>query len=443
MSFSDELIKAQSFLTFDHNFIDPQQPTGLWFCDTAEDVAAVGVNAVKLAEGVQWKDLGRCEGFLTAFPYVFVSVADPGRQQDLVEHLQEVLPGLTLYIPARNAFRGCRSVAEYREQFGLSRVPYLLMDSRELPVYGLLNIADISPRNLKNVPRTRSGIPELDQFTGGFYAGQLSLWTGERGRGKSTLLGQILLEAIDQNAVVCAYSGELDKHQFKSWVSVQAAGPDHVGVYEDRETGRKLSAIPESVQRRIDDWWDNKFFLYDVGCASSHSEDSILQTFENAARCYGASVFLVDNVMTIGLKRAREGDYFRAQSNFAGRLVQFAKQAGVHVHLVAHPRKADKARKHLISDDIGGSGDLPNRADNVFSLEADTQEVRGERIPVTVLSCLKNRMFGGTKRIALRFDVKSRRFYRPGAEPNKRYGWELPGQQVEIGEIPDDGKGPF
>ena len=66
--------------------------------------------------------------------------------------------------------------------------------------------------------------------------------------------------------------------------------------------------------------------------------------------------------------RSREGDYFRAQSNFAGRLVQFAKTRGVHVHLVAHPRKSDKTRKHLSSDDVGGSGDLTNRADNVFIL---------------------------------------------------------------------------
>ena len=433
---ADMVIKAQSYLTFDPNFLDPAQPTGLWLCDTAEDVYAVSINAVKLAEGAQWGDLRSCEGFFRAFYYVFVAIPDQIRRQKTVEALRQVLPELSLYIPAEHAFRGCRSLAEFRDQVGLSRVQELLVDARELPVYGLVNLADVEPMRMSDLERTTSGIPELDRYTGGFFAGQLSLWTGERGKGKSTLLGQLLLEAIDQGKTVCAYSGELDKRQFKQWVSVQAAGPDHVGVYEDRETGRKMTAIAATVQKRIDEWWDRRFFLYDVGTASSHSEDSILRTFDNAHRCYGASVFLVDNIMTVGLSRSRDGDYFRAQSNFAGRLVQFAKSRGVHVHLVVHPRKAEAGRKRISSDDVGGSGDLTNRADNVFALEAGQRDAAGKLEQVTVLSCLKNRMFGGTKRIELLFDIKSKRFYRPGQTPNREYGWERMGRQVEFRELP-------
>lgn len=443
MSFGDELIIARSYLTFDPSFINPDEPTGLWLCDTAEDVQAATINAVKLAERSEWKDLLRCEKFLRAFPYVFVAVAAENRRQELVERLRQVLPSLEVYIPDPGAFRGCGSVAEFREQFGLSRLQELLIDARELPVYGLLNLSDIQPWSPGEVPRYRSGIPELDRFTGGFYSGQLSLWTGERGLGKSTLLSQLLLEAVDQGAVACAYSGELSREQFKEWAVIQAAGPAHVGVYEDRETGRKLAAVSASVRRRIDEWWDKRFFLYDVGTASSHSEDTILSVFENAKRCYGASMFLVDNIMTIGLKGGRDGEYFRAQSHFVGRLVQFAKQHQVHVHLVAHPRKADGSRKQLSSDDVGGSGDLPNRADNVFALEQGVIKLHGEDVEVRQIHCLKNRMFGGTRRVAMAFDGKSRRFYRPGEAADKRYGWERQMDQVELHEIAETADMPF
>lgn len=443
MSFGDQLIIARSSLTFNPDFIDPKEPTGLWFCESAEDVQAVSINAVKLAEGAEWKDLLRCEKFLRSFPYVFVSVANEERRQALVDRLRQVLPALEVYIPAPGAFRGCRNVWEFREQFGLSRLQELLIDARELPVYGLLNLSDILPWSPGEIPRFRSGIPELDRFTGGFYGGQLSLWTGERGLGKSTLLSQLLLEAVDQGAVVCAYSGELSREQFKEWAVIQAAGPEHVGVYDDRETGRKLSAVAASVRKRIDEWWDKRFFLYDVGTASSHSEDTILSVFENARRCYGASVFLVDNIMTIGLKGGRDGEYFRAQSHFAGRLVQFAKQHEAHVHLVAHPRKADGGRKKLTSDDVGGSGDLPNRADNVFALEQGVIKLQGEDVSVRMIRCLKNRMFGGTRQVAMAFDVKSRRFYRPGEAADKQYGWERQGEQMAIHEIEETADMPF
>ena len=34
----EAIIKARSYLTFDPNFLDPAQPTGLWLCETEEDV---------------------------------------------------------------------------------------------------------------------------------------------------------------------------------------------------------------------------------------------------------------------------------------------------------------------------------------------------------------------------------------------------------------------
>ena len=64
---ADTIIKAQSYLTFDPNFLDPAQPTGLWLCETAEDVYAVSINAVKLAEGARWGDLRSCESFFRAW----------------------------------------------------------------------------------------------------------------------------------------------------------------------------------------------------------------------------------------------------------------------------------------------------------------------------------------------------------------------------------------
>ena len=47
--------------------------------------------------------------------------------------------------------------------------------------------------------------------------------------------------------------------------------------------------------------------------------------------------------------------------------MEFAKKNEVHVHLVAHPRKGDNDKKKLLTaDDIGGSADITNRADNAF-----------------------------------------------------------------------------
>ena len=64
-----------------------------------------------------------------------------------------------------------------------------------------------------------------------------------------------------------------------------------------------------------------------------------------------------------------------AQRQFANKLALFAKRHRVHVHLVAHPRKAEdeeRARKQ----DVAGSGKITSLADNHFSVGARPVEGR-------------------------------------------------------------------
>ena len=188
--------------------------------------------------------------------------------------------------------------------------------------------------------------------------------------------------------------------------------------------------VPKFVQDKVDEWWRGSFFLYDNTSPGGNDEDAIISTFEYAVRRFGCSVFLVDNLMTARFSTSRESDFYRAQSNFVGRLVEFAKKYEVHVHLVAHPRKTDG--RTLTNDDIGGSGDVTNRADNTFSLERLSEADAAQKGYNAVLRVLKNRACGRELALALCFDGASRRFYRPGMV--RKYGWESM-EQEEIGEI--------
>jgi twinkle protein len=130
--------------------------------------------------------------------------------------------------------------------------------------------------------------------------------------------------------------------------------------------------------------------------------------------------------MTARFSTSAERDFFRAQSNFTGRLVEFAKKFEVHVHLVAHPRKA---QGNLEADDVSGSGDITNRADNVFSLDRlDEKDARAKGYDAA-LKVLKNRSFGETPHIGLCYDPATRRYRKPGEE-EKHYAWEFLHQQI-------------
>lgn len=360
--------------------------------------------------------------FVAEYPYILVAVP-PGQVQDeIAEELQARFP-LPVLIPGQDAFHGCASVLELRDNYGLQAIDRLVLDAEELPSPGLLNVAEIDCDSESNVKRISSGLALLDKEIGGFALGELSVWTGRRGEGKSTLLGQILLDAINQGHRTCVYSGELPSKQFKRFIRQQAAGYLHVTKQEDPWTGKTFFLVNDDVKEPIDCWFDGSLFLTDLKDRAAHDEDTILRLFEGANRRYGCDTFLVDNIMTAQLRGETEQGYYRAQSAFAGRLADFCKRLGVHVHLVAHPRKTE-GKRPLEADDVGGSGDITNRADNVFKVERVPEERSQELGYSTLLTILKNREFGARGKVKLDFNEPSRRLYQMGGSPAKRYGWE-------------------
>lgn len=410
-------------LLFEARFMDPQtEPFGLYWCKDAEDMRSVGINAVCKALMAPWRELSEWSDFVGQYPYILVAVPPGSDRDEIAAELQARFP-LPVLIPGKDAFHGCASVLELRDNYGLQAIDRLVLDAEELPSPGLLNVAEIDCDSESNVKRTSSGLPLLDLEIGGFAPGELSVWTGRRGEGKSTLLGQILLDAVNQGHRVCAYSGELPAKQFKRFIRQQAAGYLHVTAQEDTLTGKTFFLVNDDTKEPIDRWFDGTLFLTDIKDRSAHDEDTILRLFEGAHRRYGCDTFLVDNIMTAQLRGEIEMGYYRAQSAFAGRLADFCKRLGVHVHLVAHPRKTE-GKRPLEADDVGGSGDITNRADNVFKVERVPEERVQELGYSTLLTVLKNREFGARGKVKLEFNEPSRRLYQMGGSPAKRYGWD-------------------
>ena len=243
----------------------------------------------------------------------------------------------------------------------------------------------------------------------------------KRGEGKSTLLGQLMLEAVDAGEKVCAYSGELRADRFQYWINLQAAGKNHISTYFDSDKGKDVYYIPKETLELIKEWYRGKFWIYDNTIADSTEETSILQVFEYAAKRYDCRVFLIDNLMSARYNTDSEANYYRAQSNFVGKLVEFANKYNVHVHLVCHPRKTNAS---LDNDDVSGTADITNRAANVFSLEKLKEEDQVKHGCDIALKILKNRWEGATGLIGLNYCQISRRLYVPSIGNNRVYGWE-------------------
>lgn len=441
MEFEKAMRLAGQYLDFDPNFIDPKLPQGLWFCDSAIEARGLLINTVCLASGISWDDVLKCRPFFELFPYIVIVTPNAIAREHLVKELYPRLPTCCVYVIQDSGFRGCKTVQDYIDAYGTAQLPGILSGAQELPAYGILDLSTVETRDLTKVPRTLSGFDRLDKSIGGFFAGELSVWTGKRGIGKSTILSQILLNAIDQGHVVCAYSGELDKAQFREWTYLQAAGPDHIGYRSDPLTGKRLPTVNPQVDSLISDWLKERYWLFDLERNTVHDPEAILSQFSYAKMRYGADVFLLDNMMTVDFDCKRESDLNRVQSQFMRTLVTFAKRKHVHIHLVVHPRKSTSAENSKITaDDVYGSGDITNRPDNVFFLTTHpSQDEHGSPDQKPMIMTLKNRDFGSKVNQWLDFDKKSRRFFMDKTgDPKKPMGWDMAARQVELQNITDE-----
>jgi len=412
---------------------------GMHLCDTAKPLtiyegefdAMAGheasiPNSVSVPSGAEdftWVDT--CWDFIQQFDsiYIYGDNDTPGRE--MVRRLAVKLGDKRVFIVQHD----CKDANELLYRQGVDAVRSSWEMAKEIPVAGLLNLAEVVPLNVEDLEGVNTSISALNKMIGGFYYGDVSVFTGRRGEGKSTLLSMLMLDAIEDGKKVCAYSGELRADRFQYWADLQAAGKENISEYHDHSKDRQVYYVPREIRDKIHAWYSGKYWLYDNSISVSDEEVTILQAFEMAAKRYDCKVFLVDNLMTADYGKISDSDFYRQQSRFVGHLVSFANKYNVHVWLVAHPRKTSGA---LGNDDVSGSGDITNRVANVIALSKVAKA--GAPCDLT-LEVTKNRWEGNCGTIGLDYCNISHRLYVPELGDVRQYGWQDHPEQMDLIEL--------
>lgn len=180
-----------------------------------------------------------------------------------------------------------------------------------------------------------------------FRAGELTLWTGINGHGKSKLLGQIATGLIYQGASVCIASLEMHPAETIKRMVEQAEGNGMRSVaYGDRYL----------------DWSSDRLWLYDhVGDCNS---ERMLALIRYCAVKLQIKHFFVDSLMKCGVKQ----DDYDAQSAFVSALCDICRDTGIHIHLVAHSKKQLDESRQPGKMDVKGSGTIGDLVFNIITI---------------------------------------------------------------------------
>lgn len=219
-----------------------------------------------------------------------------------------------------------------------------------------LRMSDIRKPQIDPADYIPSGIPLIDTRGLGFRRGNVSVWTGFRGCGKSSLLNMLILNSAQRGFKSALWTGELTGDMVKQWLYLQAAGKQYTRRYGETD----FYYVPDNISDKIDPWVDKYFRLFNNKYGDNFMQ--IEEQVRSLKESEGVDSVFLDNLMVLNI-RELEYDKYDRQAVLLQRLEDLSKELEIHIHLVAHPHKAFG---YLRVDNISGSGDIANKADNIF-----------------------------------------------------------------------------
>ena len=378
-----------------------------------------------------------------------------GEKQKWVENDFERLAQFeTIYLAVDNDTEGDLAVEELSKRLGLHRCKRVRLprkDFNECLVEGVDRdqiltafhaAEDISPGGLHSVSVYRDELQELfyptkenigyvtpfgkvgDRLR--FRPGEVTIWSGMTGAGKSQILGECEVSWVQQGSVVVLASLEMHPRQSLRRMIKQCGG-----------TGQPAPDYIDKILEWLDGENQNRGSLLIYDRVGKIKLADLLEVFLYARMRFGADQFVIDSLMRLGLMT----DDYNGQEDLMTRLVDWAIEHDVHVHLVAHNRKSeDGGGRHQGIEGIKGAMEVGANAFNQIEVirnrtveDVEAKSARGETLsekeekllgaPGVVFACNKQRNGDWEGKVGLWFEQGAYQYHdqQPGSMTNRKY----------------------
>lgn len=251
-----------------------------------------------------------------------------------------------------------------------------------------------------------TGLSKIDHALNDLMPGCVTLITGRANSGKSTLVNQIVVNAIDTQNKVLMVSGEGIQEIMINLLYQLIIGRDK-SLYELKKINKRLYKEPtKEVLKQLSKWHHDKLAIFTKSDSKLKTTDELFDLISNEIRSSAHNLVVIDNLMSI-LSVEKASEKLERQADFMQRCCDLAKEKMVHIILVLHPNKQVQKGMRMDFDQISGTQDLSNKADNIVAITRyyDTDELsKGFSGEIEVL---KNRYHSELPTIKIHFDVET------------------------------------
>jgi twinkle protein len=240
-----------------------------------------------------------------------------------------------------------------------------------------------------------------------FRPGEVTLYAGSNGGGKSLITGQVALGLVKQRQSICVASFEMKPKRTLFRMLRQFAG-ENIDVPRFSDKAKYL----DGILSRFRGFSDGRLFLYDQqGTTSSQ------QVIAMARYC--ATELNIQHVFIDSLMKCVSGeDDYNAQKYFVDELTAVARDHNIHIHLIHHIRKLQSEEIQPNKNDIKGTGAIADQVDNVLLMWRNKKKEHklqmgatvSENDPDAMLMCEKQRNGESEDWFNLWYDRDSQQF---------------------------------
>lgn len=236
--------------------------------------------------------------------------------------------------------------------------------------------------------------------------GYTTLIAGRANCGKTTFCSQIIANAIDKGFKTLIVNGEEKQEVIINNIYNRIIGnnPDFYNLIQVNK--RTIKEPTTSALHKLQNWHKGKLKVFSKAESSLKSADQLFKLLKNELKNNAHDLIILDNLMSL-LTGVSDLERNGKQGEFMQKCCDIAKEYNTHIIIVLHPNKTYRKGEELEVEQIAGTSDLGNKADNIIAIirEYDQNKVQ---LGINAQICvIKNRAYSDLPKVKIHLDEET------------------------------------
>jgi twinkle protein len=190
-----------------------------------------------------------------------------------------------------------------------------------------------------------------------FRKGEVTVWAGQNGHGKSHVTAMAALSMMGQGERVCVANFEAKPLTTMRKMARMFSG---VNLFTAEAMEQSQLGHVERHFRQFGEWCHDKLWLYDQ--TGTQRGSKVIGMARYCAQELGIGQVFIDNLA----KCIKDEDDYNGQKAFIDEACTVAAEVGIHIHIVHHLKKPPNESDRPDKNHVKGSGSIVDQPDNLM-----------------------------------------------------------------------------